>query len=202
MRDTAMTRRLMIFGPVLLGFLALAVIAGQLWLRTGSAPLGPRYGGPFEMTDTNGKKVTQSDLDGKPTVLFFGYTFCPDVCPTTLLDLSNLMKEIGPAADRLNVVFISVDAGRDNPQQLKDYLSSFDPRIRGFSGTEAQVAAISKAYHIYYKREPGDGGSYTMDHTSTVLLIGPRGNLVDTIDYQEDHDPALIKLKRLAALDA
>jgi protein SCO1/2 len=197
-----MTRRWMIVGPVLLGVLALAIIAGQLWLTAAPIPLGPAYGGPFEMTDMNGRKVTQADFDGKPTVLFFGYTFCPDVCPTTLLDLSNLMKQIGPQADRLNVVFVSVDAGRDTPQQLKDYLSSFDPRISGLSGTEAQVAAITKAYHIYYKREPGDGGSYTMDHTSTVLLLGPRGNLVDTIDYQEDHDPALSKLKRLAALHA
>jgi len=85
----------------------------------------------------------------KPSALFFGYTSCPDVCPTTLLDLTELMKTMGADADKLNVIFVSIDPARDTPARLADYLSSFDPRIRGLTGTEAQIAAIAKAYQVY-----------------------------------------------------
>ena len=111
-------------------------------------------GGPFTLVDTHGAVVTQRDFLGKPSAIFFGYTHCPDVCPTTLLDLTELMKAMGADADKLNVAFVTVDPDRDTPAQLADYLSSFDPRIRGLTGTEAQIAAAAKAYHVYYARVP------------------------------------------------
>lgn len=157
-------------------------------------------GGPFQLLDTTGKPVTEQDLLGKPTVLFFGFTFCPEVCPTTLHELSGLMKELGPDADALNVVFVSVDPERDTPDQLREYLSLFDPRIRGFTGTEDQVERIAKAYRVYYQRVPLEGGGYTMDHTASVYLMNPEGRFTGTIAYGEAHDTALAKLTRLAGM--
>lgn len=157
-------------------------------------------GGPFQLLDTMGKPVTEQDLLGKPTVLFFGFTFCPEVCPTTLHELSGLMKELGPDADALNVVFVSVDPERDTPDQLREYLSLFDPRIRGFTGTEDQVERIAKAYRVYYQRVPLEGGGYTMDHTASVYLMNPEGRFTGTIAYGEAHDTALAKLTRLAGM--
>lgn len=151
------------------------------------------------MTDTDGHAVSQADFLGRPTVLYFGYTYCPEVCPTTLLMLSTALKQMGPAADALNVVFVSVDPGRDTPAQMKLYLSSFDPRIRGFTGTEAEVETIARAYHVYYKRVPGEGGNaYTMDHSATVFLLDRASGLTGTIDYGEASEVALAKLTALA----
>ena len=112
-------------------------------------------GGPFTLVDTHDAVVTERDFLGKPSAIFFGYTHCPDICPTTLLDLTELMKAMGADADRLNVAFVTVDPGRDTPAQLADYLSSFDPRIRGLTGTEAQIAAAAKAYHVVLRARAG-----------------------------------------------
>ena len=183
----------------LCAFTAVASAGASLWLQEERTPATSAYGGPFTMTDTAGRAVSQADLLGRPTVLYFGYTYCPEVCPTTLLRLTTAMKQMGPAADALNVVFVSVDPGRDTPEQMKLYLSSFDPRIRGFTGTEAEVATIAKDYHVYYKREPGEGGNaYTMDHSSTVFLLDRAGRLAGTIDYEEAPRIALAKLTALA----
>lgn len=150
------------------------------------------------MTDTAGKPVTEADLRGKRTVLYFGFTYCPEVCPTTLFMLTTVMKEMGRSADRLNVVFVSVDPERDTPEQMKLYLSSFDPRMRGFTGTEAEVATMAKAYHVYYRRVPIEGGGYTMDHSATVLLLDPESRLAGTIDYGDEGKIVLAKLIALA----
>lgn len=166
--------------------------------RSGAVRIGvPDIGGPFEMVDSAGRRVTEEALLGKPSVIFFGFTFCPEVCPTTLYELSGLMEELGPAADALNVVFVSVDPQRDTPEHLRDYLSSFDPRIVGLTGTPEQLETIAKAYHVYYKRVPTDGGGYTMDHTATVYLMDAEGMFAGTIAYGEERGPALVKVKRL-----
>lgn len=157
-----------------------------------------RPGGPFSMVDTDGRPVTQADLAGRPTAIYFGFTACPEMCPTTLSLLTEVMGRMGGAADRLNVVFVSVDPERDTPAALKLYLSSFDPRIRGFTGTPAQVAAMADAYHVVQRRVPVEGG-YTMEHSAAVSLFDRTGRLDGAIDYGEDEASALGKLTMLAA---
>ncbi len=160
-------------------------------------PSALAIGGPFTLVDTHGAVVTQRDFLGKPSAIFFGYTHCPDVCPTTLLDLTELMKSMGANADKLNVAFVTVDPSRDTPAQLADYLSSFDQRIRGLTGTEAQIAAAAKAYHVYYKRVPDADGGYSMDHTASVFLMNAEGGFAGTLSFEEDAKTTLAKLERL-----
>lgn len=157
-------------------------------------------GGPFSMLDDRGNLVTEADLLGRPTVMFFGFTFCPEVCPTTLNELSVLAAKLGPDADRLNFVFVSVDWERDGPEQLRDYLSAFDGRIRGLTGSREQVQAMADTYRVFYRRVPTEDGGYTMDHTALVYLMDAGGGFVGTLDYHEAGDIALAKLRRLAGL--
>lgn len=155
-------------------------------------------GGPFTLVDDTGKPVTEKTLAGKPYAMYFGYTFCPEVCPTTLFDLSRWIKDLGPAADKLNYVFVSVDPERDTQQLMHTYLSSFDKHIRGYTGTPEQISKIAKEYRVYYKKIPTDDGGYVMDHSAMIYLMGPEGQFVTLIRYQEDDASALGKLKKLA----
>ncbi|MDQ0327057.1 protein SCO1/2 [Rhodopseudomonas julia] len=155
-------------------------------------------GGPFTLVDEEGRTVTAEDFRGKPTVIYFGFTFCPDVCPTTLYELSGLIKRLGDDAEKLNFVFVSVDWERDGPEKMKDYVSAFDPHIRGLSGNEQQIEEIAKAYKIYYKKVPTEDGDYTIDHTASVYLMDQDGKFVGTLNYGEDSDSMFAKLKRLA----
>lgn len=157
-----------------------------------------RIGGPFQLVDTQGRAVTEKDLLGKPTAIFFGFTYCPEVCPTTLTELTAALKELGSKADKLNVVFVSVDPERDTPEQMKLYLSNFDPHIRGFTGTPDAVAATAKAYRIYYRKIPVEGGGYTVDHSSAVYLFDRRGEFVEPIAYGQTHERVVAQLKALA----
>lgn len=160
---------------------------------------GPQIGGPFTLVDHRGKTVTDADFRGKPMLVFFGFTYCPDVCPTTLWELSELMKKLGPDADKLTVVFISVDPERDTPEAIANYLTSFDPRIVGLTGAPQQIDAMTKLYRAYYKKVPTDGGSYTMDHTATVYLMDQQGRFAGTLDRHEKDTVQLDKLRRLIA---
>lgn len=181
-----------------------AFVGTGIWLMT--ALEQPRaitttaraLGGPFTLTDDYGHRVTEVTLMGKPSVIYFGYTFCPEVCPTTLLDLSNLIHKLGPAADRLNYVFVTIDPERDTVKAMHDYVSSFDRRIRGYTGTPQQIKQIAKAYGVYYAREPGGGANYAMDHSTRVYLMDASERYVDSIGYQEPEASAFDKLKRLA----
>ena len=161
-----------------------------------------RIGGPFALVDDTGAAVTESTLAGKPSAIYFGYTFCPEVCPTTLLDMSRWIQKLGPDADKLNFVFVSIDPARDTPALMHTYLSSFDKHIRGFTGTPAQVARIAQEYRVYYKRIPTDDGGYAMDHSASINLMAADGKLVSMIAYQEDDASALAKLKNLVATTA
>jgi protein SCO1 len=134
-------------------------------------------GGPFELTDQNGRTLTDRDLKGRPFLVFFGYTYCPDVCPTTLFEISEVLRALGPDADKVNALFVTVDPERDTPEQIKDYLSSFDPHLRGATGDSAAIAAMTKAYRVYVKKVPGENG-YTMDHTAIVYLMGKDGRFI------------------------
>ena len=174
-------------------YLASVVGAGH---DTKTAPIG----GPFTLVDDTGATVTEKTIAGKPYVMYFGYTFCPDVCPTTLLDLSRWIKRLGPDADRLNYVFVTVDPERDTVQSMHAYLSSFDRRIRGYTGTPAEIAQIAKEYRVYYQKVTTEDGGYTLDHSAVLYLMGPDGKLVTVIPYQEDDTSAIAKLKNLAAL--
>lgn len=159
-------------------------------------------GGPFTAVDQDGRRVSQRDLIGKPTVMFFGFTSCPDVCPTTLAALTSWMQALGPQADKLNVVYVTIDPERDTPEKMKAYLSAFDHRIRGFTGTPQQIAAFAKAWRVYYARVPLDGGGYTMDHSTAIYLMDAKGAFDGVIGYGEAPDNAVAKLRALAAGDA
>lgn len=156
-----------------------------------------KIGGPFKLVDMNGARVTEKSLLGKPTAIFFGFTYCPEVCPTTMADLTAWLKALGPDADKLNVVFVTVDPERDTPEQLRLYLSNFDPRIRGFTGAPEEIAKTAKAYRVYYQKVPQDGGGYTIDHSSAVYLFDARGEFIEPIAYQAPAERALRQLRDL-----
>jgi len=157
----------------------------------------PDIGGAFTMTNHRGETVTDRDIQGKPTLIFFGFTSCPEVCPTTLSDISGWLQDLGPDADRLNVLFVSVDPERDTVEQLANYVSLFDQRIVGLTGTPDQLAAMAKVYRVYYRKVPLEEGGYTMDHSAMVYMMDARGRFVGTIDYHEARELALPKLRRL-----
>jgi protein SCO1 len=172
---------------------------GAIVLQQGSRFSHPRrVGGAFTMADLDGRPVTQADLIGKPTALFFGFTHCPDVCPTTLATLTSALGRMGRDADRLNVVFVTLDPERDTAETLRAYLASFDPRIRGLVGTPGQVARMADAYHVTSRRVPAGDGDYTMEHSATVALFDRTGRMVGEIGYGEDEARTLSKLITLA----
>lgn len=183
------------FSSVLAGILLLTASGGP-GRAIGSAAIG----GPFTLVDDNGAPVTEKTLAGKPYAMYFGYTYCPEVCPTTLLDLSNWIKKLGPDADRLNYAFVTVDPERDTPQSMHAYLSSFDKRIRGYSGTPAEIARIAREYRVYYKKVPTADGSYVMDHSAMIYLMDATEKFVTFIAYQEADASALAKLRNLVTL--
>lgn len=153
-------------------------------------------GGPFKLTSHEGKPFTDQDLKGKPFAVFFGFTHCPEVCPTTLYDLTQDLESLGSDADKMRVAFITVDPAQDTPEQIKTYLSSFDPRIVGLSGTDEEIAAVAKAYKIFYRKVPTESG-YTMDHTATIFLMDSKGRFFGTSNFQEAEDVRRNKLKQL-----
>lgn len=196
-------RPLFLWGLAGLALVAAIALSGTLAVlehqrRSPPVAAAPAVGGPFRMTDQDGRPVTEASLKGRPTAMFFGFTYCPEVCPTTLLDLTNWMRRMGPRADRINVVFVSVDPERDTPTQLKTYLSSFDPRIQGFSGTPEDTAAMAALYRVHYKKIPVEGAPYTMDHSTTIYLFDAEGRFVQLIPYGAPDEEALAALNRLA----
>ena len=143
--------------------------------------LGGSIGGPFHLIDQNGKPFGDADLKGKWHLVFFGYTHCPDVCPTTLNEISLALEKLGkPERDDVGVVFISVDPERDTPAVLKSYVQSFDAPITALSGSDAAVAEAAKAYHVYYAKHPRDDGGYDMDHSAVVYVMDPKGRFTAT----------------------
>ncbi|MCP9628777.1 SCO family protein [Rhodopseudomonas palustris] len=169
-----------------------------LWLLGGlnkvAAPSS--IGGPFQLTDQNGQTVTEQSLKGKPTLIFFGFTHCPDVCPTSLFEISQVLQAMGPDADRLNAYFISVDPERDTPAAMKDYLSSFDPHLKGLSGTREATDKIEKSYRVYAKKVETKDGDYTMDHTALIYLMDKNGNFVAPFNLKRKPEEAAADLKR------
>ena len=161
-----------------------------------SEPLAS-IGGPFILTGTDGQPFDIASLAGKPFVVFFGFTHCPEVCPTTLNDLTLAFNALGEKARDLRAVFVTVDPERDRPEVLKEYLSSFDARILALTGSVDDIAKVAKLYRVYYAKQPTSDGSYTMDHTSLVYLMNRDGKFVGTLDFHEDEQIRVKKLEKL-----
>jgi protein SCO1/2 len=153
-------------------------------------------GGPFRLTDQNGRAVTEADFRGKTLLVFFGFTHCPDICPTTLFEISETLRRLGPDADKAAALFVTVDPERDTPAKLKDYISSFHPRIFGLTGTRAEVDAVLKEYRVYAKKVPLEGGDYTMDHSAVVYLMDKRGRFVAPFNLKRGAEQAAADLKQ------
>jgi protein SCO1/2 len=153
-------------------------------------------GGPFRLTDQDGKVVTDADLKGRPFLVFFGFTHCPDVCPTTLFEVSEVLRQLGSDADKTRALFVTVDPERDTPETLKDYLSSFDPHLMGLTGSPGAIEQALKAYRVYSRKVPADNGGYTMDHTTLVYLMDKQGRFVGRFNLKRPATEAAADLRR------
>jgi len=192
------SRSLFVFTAFLCGlvlfFAAIVFIAGRTSAPIGQAIAG--VGGPFHLVDENGKPVSDADMKGRPFLVFFGFTHCPDICPTTLFEMSQVMQALGPDADRIGALFITVDPARDTPAIMKDYLSNFDPHLRGLTGDQAAIDAAIRAYRVYAKKIPLDNGDYTMDHTAVVYLMDKEGRFVAPFNTKRTPEAEAAELKR------
>ena len=186
--------RILPFAGVLLAFFVLAAVAmGMLLPRAGQGAAA--VGGPFDLVSQDGARVTQDALDGHPTLVFFGYTHCPDVCPATLAQISSLFQAMGPG-EKTRALFVTVDPQRDTPTVLKDYLQSFDPRITALTGTAEQVHRVEAAYKVYAKAVPDKDGTYSMDHTAITYLMDKRGRFVGGFNLDRPAQEAAAELKQ------
>jgi protein SCO1/2 len=170
----------------------------MLWAMGGvkgvTAPAA--IGGPFQLTDQSGATVTEKNLQGKPSLIFFGFTHCPDVCPTALFEMSEILRAMGGDADRVNAYFISVDPERDNKEAIKDYLSSFDPHLKGLTADPDSIARVLSAYRVYAKKVPLKDGDYTMDHTALTYLMDRDGRFVAPFNLNRKPEEAAADLKK------
>ena len=161
------------------------------------SPLAAAIGGKFSLVDQNGKPFTDADLKGKWNLVFFGYTHCPDVCPTTLNDLSLALDQLGPKEKDVGIVFISVDPDRDTPAVLKSYVESFGGPIEALTGKPDQVAQAAKDYKVYYAKHPRSDGGYDMDHSALIYIMDPEGRFTATFTPDESADSMATRLKKL-----
>jgi protein SCO1/2 len=186
------SRRAALIATLSLAAALLLGAAGWFWYVAPQGPSGTGValvGGPFELTNQEGKRVTDKDFRGRYMLVFFGYTFCPDVCPTTLQMMTQALDKIGPAANNIQPVFITIDPARDTPDTLKSYVSNFSPRLIGLTGSADDIAGVARAYRVAYsKQETGDPKNYLMDHSSIIYLMGPDGAFVKFFTYTTDVD--------------
>ena len=186
---------------VIIGAFAASLAVGLLlmmWamggLKNVTAPAA--IGGPFQLTDQAGQTVTDQNLKGRPTLIFFGFTHCPDVCPTSLFEISEVLKAMGKDADRVNAWFVSVDPERDTAAAMKDYLSSFDPHLKGLTGNPEAVTKVLAAYRVFARKVPLKDGDYTMDHTALIYLMDKDGRFVAPFNLKRKPEEAAADLKR------
>jgi cytochrome oxidase Cu insertion factor (SCO1/SenC/PrrC family) len=162
--------------------LLLLAAAAILWQESGAGRVvatgQAAIGGPYHLINQDGKPVSDRDFQGRYQLIYFGYTFCPDVCPTTLALIAAALEKMGPDAQRIAPIFITVDPGRDTPQALKKYLAAFDPRFIGLTGSQSELSKVEKEYKVYAQKEPLKGGTYAVNHSSVIYLMGPKGKLV------------------------
>ncbi|MDQ6433487.1 SCO family protein [Mesorhizobium sp. LHD-90] len=186
---------------ILIGILVL-MAAGVGWLTFDwhrARNSGEAFGAPFTLVDQKGGEITETAFRGHPSAVFFGFTHCPEVCPTTLAEMDGWLKKLGEEGRDVRAYFVSVDPERDTPEIMNTYVGNVSERITGITGDPEKVAAMVKAFSIYARKVPLDGGDYTMDHTATVLLLDRNGGFFGTIAYGEDSQTAVTKLKRLIA---
>ena len=196
--------RLVLWAAVFLlgGFLAYSTLTWTASKQTSGGFARADVGGPFTALRADGRKITHEDMKGRPHVLFFGFTHCPDVCPTTLYEATLWLKGLGEQGDELDVYFVSVDPERDTPEVLSDYLSAFDKRIEGITGTPEQIATMTKAWRVFAEKAALEDDDYTMNHTATTYLMDSKGDFFGTIAYGENAEAAQAKLKRLLAKES
>jgi cytochrome oxidase Cu insertion factor (SCO1/SenC/PrrC family) len=158
-------------------------------------------GGAFTLTDNTGKRVTDQDFHGKYTLVFFGFTSCPDICPAGLQLMAGALEKLGTKAQRITPIFISVDPQRDTPQKLAAYVKNFDPRLVGLTGTPEEIAAVAKAYKVYYAKVPSKErpADYTMDHTSIMYVMDPKGEFVTHFTPSTSADDMAAKLDKIVS---
>ena len=171
------------------------------WSRSDAGPGGGPFGVTFELVDQTGAPITQAAFQEKPTALFFGFTHCPEVCPTTLFEMDAWLRQVDPEGDKINAYFITVDPERDNEEVLDAYVSSVSDRIVGITGEPAKVRDMARGYRVFFEKVPTDtsdpDGDYTMNHTASVFLLADGGRFQGTIAYGEDTDVAVSKLQNL-----
>jgi protein SCO1/2 len=174
---------------------------GFLWLSNGSGSSGGALaiGGPFTLLDGSGKPVTNKDFRGRYMLVYFGYTFCPDVCPTTLNAVADAMDKLGPAASQIQPLFITVDPKRDTPDVVKQYAAAFGPKIEGLTGTPDEIATVTKEYRVYYaEHRTGPGpNDYSMDHSSVLYLMSPTGGFIAPVRADQTGAEIAANLKKL-----
>lgn len=177
----------MVIGIVL--FTVLFIAGAFAWPLFFNPPLGEN----FTLTDSNGKTITQDDIRAKPTAIFFGYTMCPDICPTTLTELDSWLKALGPDADKIGIYFVTVDPERDTPEVLHNYLANFTDKITGISGDPKKVHELVASFNIAAKKVPDGNGDYTYDHTAAIILMKKGGRLSGVIPYSVDESTNTLK---------
>jgi protein SCO1/2 len=180
--------------PALLVAASLVAFAAASLLMTRDAPQQALIGGPFRLVAQDGRTVTEKDFAGRPALVFFGYAHCPDVCPTTLFEISEVFRALGRDA-KISGLFMTVDPERDTPAVLKDYLSSFDPRIVGLSGDRAAVDQALKAYRVYARKIPGKNDDYTYDHTALVYLMDRNGRFAGSFKLDRKPEDSAAQLR-------
>ncbi|URK87435.1 SCO family protein [Rhizobium sp. RCAM05350] len=194
------TLRIVLWAAVAVVAAALGWISYQMTTGKDQIAAGP-FGIPFELVSQTGQPITQAAFTGKPTVLFFGFTHCPEVCPTTLFEMNGWLEKVDPDATKLQAYFISVDPERDTPEILGQYVSNVSKRITGISGPPEKVLDMVKGFRVYAKKVPLDeknpDGDYTMDHTASVFLLDSEGKFTGTIAYGENPETAVKKLENL-----
>lgn len=207
-----MSRRTLL---ILLPAAIILVAAGALaaWILTAKPPGvasggttgstatdGPQIGGPFDLVTTGGETVTEADFAGKPYAIFFGFTYCPDVCPTTLNEMAGWIDALGDKADAMRYAFVTVDPARDDAETMTRYVRAFSDRIVPLTGSEAQIQRVVDAFKIYRAKVPlDDGEDYTMNHTAAVYLMDANGDFVDVISFKDERETAIAKLEQLVS---
>ena len=195
-----MTNRTLIIAAaaaLLAGVLALGTAYLESWGERGGPASAMNIGGPFLLASTKGGTVDSRALEGQPYAMFFGFTHCPEVCPTTLYEMSNSLAKLGEKARNFRVFFVTVDPERDTLPVLKDYLANFDPRIEALVPDQAQLQKLAKDFRVYYAKVPASDGGYSMDHTASIFLFDAKGRFTGTISYDEASQMREAKLNRL-----